>query len=260
MKAADFLYQTGTLDTSQLMKLPIMADGILEIYKSALPTFPCLLTTTAIKALRKAVKPEKDIEIISKKTDIVDLLSSIISIGFKTVSAADTGMGEPIFDPNPRGEFTSQITDLINMAIGDEVHAISFYNAMINALEENDPNVVILEELKFDEQVHERVLVRMQGNEKEILENAPPEPKESKSNPEYDKLKDQGKFLTIFNDLIHNALGDERHAIALYSTLLDAIAPDDPNQPAINQLLNDEIDHEKKLLGMLGEKIPEQGN
>ena len=37
---------------------------------------------------------------------------------------------------------------------------------------------------------------------------------------------------------------------------MDAIAPDDPNYIAIHQIMEDEQDHEKKLVGMLGEKVP----
>jgi rubrerythrin len=173
--------------------------------------------------------------------------------------AADTGLGTSIAnDPFPNTkEFTSQISSLITMAIGDECHAISVYDAMINALEEDDTNVSVLEELKFDEQVHERVLYRILGNDLPILENAPPEPGEIKTNPRYDQLEDQGKFFTKFSDLINMAIGDERHAISLYSTILESMLPDDKNYTVIVQVMSDEQDHQKKLLRMLGEKTPE---
>ena len=173
--------------------------------------------------------------------------------------AADTGLGTPIVNdqfPNTK-EFTSSLSSLITMAIGDECHAISAYDAMINALEEDDPNIDVLEELKFDEQVHERVLYRILGSDLPILENTPPEPGEIKTNPNYDKLEDQGKFFTKFSDLINMAIGDERHAISLYSTILEAMLPDDRNYTVIVQVMTDEQDHQKKLLRMLGEKTPE---
>jgi rubrerythrin len=53
------------------------------------------------------------------------------------------------------------------------------------------------------------------------------------------------------------AIGDERHAISLYSTILESMLPDDKNYTVIVQVMSDEQDHQKKLLRMLGEKTPE---
>ena len=180
-----------------------------------------------------------------------------IKTGIKT--AQDTGQG--VFVPTTSeslGEYTSSIQEVLLMAISDECHAIATYSAMIDALPEDDTNRSILEELKFDEQVHERVLLRMLGRELPIKET--PIAEETlppvRFRPDYNDLEERGKFFAKFIDLVSVAIADERHAISFYDTILDGMNVTDPNYRVIEKIMRDEQDHERKLLNMLGEEVP----
>jgi len=152
------------------------------------------------------------------------------------------------------------VESLIKAAVGDEQHAIAVYFTMVLGIEDSDPNVKILRELQFDEQVHERMLLRMLGHDLPIL--APsfkPEEMEGEAvkGNGYDKLKQWGLMFCKFTDVIQMAIGDERHAIALYNAIYNSMSSSSANAEAIKKIMTDEQDHEKKLLRMLGEKTPE---
>lgn len=83
---------------------------------------------------------------------------------------------------------------------------------------------------------------------------------------DYLDLPDRTQDHSTLRDLIDSALMDERSAISAYDTLLDVVYqmdltldPDLPTREAFEEILNDERDHEKILLRMLGEPVPEPG-
>jgi len=262
-KAVDRLSRSWLLSNKEKEFLPKAVGDVLSAFSKAASKQQVQevddISTDAAACLIRASLLKRGTVVTARKQTGNAILSNLLSIAFK-VEAADTGQGTAIDNdpfPNTKGLYTSQVTTLVNMAIGDEDHAIAVYDAMLKALDPDDPNRGVLEELKFDEQVHERVLLRMLGNELPVLET-PPTLVEAESEYEssYKKLEERGDFYSSFTDLVNMAIGDERHAIATYSAILQMLDPVDLNTPAIDKIKSDEKDHEKKLLRMLGEKTP----
>jgi bifunctional non-homologous end joining protein LigD len=264
-RAADQLYAMGFLTTEGRIALSSAIGDALETFANlAQEKVPNISEVEvpveiAMEILRNAISQTSSDHVRTAgvddwMTELTDLLALSIRV------AADTGQGTPIGGPTEtgRGEFTDSITELVKRAIGDEQHAIATYVTMAEALGPGDENRSVVDELTFDERVHERVLLRMLGNDLPILESPIPEPVGSATpNKEYDQLKERGPFFTKFTDLVDMALGDERHAIAFYRAMLGVLGPEDPNYDVIQGIMRDEQDHEKKLLRMLGEKTPE---
>jgi len=272
--AADHLYALGFLTTEERIALSGAIGDALKVFME--------VTDREIPQLGHVPIPLEVAEGIIK--DAVLCRRTNVPLFYKTASttkqrvyntfgdllvlalmsiAADEGKGDPIFDnnfPAAQGLFTDRMESLVKAAVGDEQHAIATYATMTLGLATNDPNIKVLRELQFDEQVHERTLLRMFGNDLPILE--PPYTEEEmngepEGNKSYDKSQQWGSYFGKFTDLIHMAIGDERHAIALYNAILDGMPLDDTNTPVIRKIMTDEQDHEKKLLRMLGEKTPE---
>jgi len=61
------------------------------------------------------------------------------------------------------GVFYTSLSNLIELALGDERHAIATYDAILEPMDENDPNRLAFEEILRDEQDHEKILIRMLG-------------------------------------------------------------------------------------------------
>ena len=266
--AADRLYQLGFLDTEERIALSKAIGDALEVFslvsKDAMPDrdIPLDVAENIIKdaILRsRGSIPHFYKEAAVERGVLYSKLGDCLSL---VLTAADMGEGAPLEDTRFPGAvlYTDKVESLIKAAVGDEQHAIAVYFTMVLGIEDSDPNVKILRELQFDEQVHERMLLRMLGHDLPIL--APsfkPEEMEGEAvkGNGYDKLKQWGLMFCKFTDVIQMAIGDERHAIALYNTIQNTMAADSANAEAIKKIMTDEQDHEKKLLRMLGEKTPE---
>jgi len=272
--AADHLYGLGFLTTEERIALSGAIGDALKVFtevtKQDIPQLDGIHLSPEVAEviIRDAILCKRTGTPLLYKTasnikqQVYNSFGNLLTLAIM-IQAADDGTGDPIFYnnfPAPQGLFTDRMESLVKAAIGDEQHAIAAYATMILGLEDNDPNIKVLRELQFDEQVHERTLLRMLGNDLPILE--PPFSKDdmegqAEGNKSYDESKEWGHFFGTFTDLIHMALGDERHAIALYNTVADGMTLDDTNAPVIRKIMSDEQDHQKKLLRMLGEKTPE---
>jgi len=272
--AADRLYQLGFLDTEERIALSKAIGDALEVFslvsKDAMPDrdIPLDVAENIIKdaILRsRGSVPHFYKEASTERGVLYSKLGDCLSL---VLTAADAGEGVPLEDTGfpGTGLYTDKMESLIKAAVGDEQHAIAVYFTMILGIEDSDPNVKVLRELQSDEQVHERMLLRMLGNDLPILEPSfKPEEMEGEAvkGSGYDKLKQWGLWYYFymmfckFTDVIQMAIGDERHAIALYNTIQNTMAADSANAEAIKKIMTDEQDHEKKLLRMLGEKTPE---